>query len=124
MKDKLIGSGITRTRRKETHFTASLLMMALVVISVSLLSVSFLVHRPVGADTEASATTEVASPEASAERTGVPSGEAGTECSEDWIEPISILPYAGHSFAYGGFFIAEAMWDLTGVKDDGCLSEM
>lgn len=94
MKEKMIGSGIGRIRRKDNQFTLSLLMFALLVTSVTLLAVAFLVHQPVGADSVQPGITDVASPDADAVAAAAPHDETGIECLDDRIEPVSILPYS------------------------------
>ena len=124
MNEKMTGSDMHRIDSKDKQLTLSLMMLGLVGISATLLAAAFLIHQPVGADTAQPGITEVASLETEAEATWALDVATASECVDDIIGPMPILPYADHSFAYGGFYIAEAMWQLMGVDGKNCLQEM
>ena len=106
---------------RDKHLTRSLMVLAVVAISMYALAVAFLLDQPVGADSTQPAITEAASLESDV--AGDTDIGTGSECVDNMIDPIAVLPYAGQSFAYGGFYLAEAVRGLMEGEGGACLQE-
>ena len=97
------------------------MVLAVVAISMYALAVAFLLDQPVGADSGQAngngGTALETEPAASA------AAKSNAQCVDNMIDPIAVLPYAGQSFAYGGFYLAEAVRGLMEGEGGGCLQE-
>ena len=123
MREKMTRPSMSGSGLRDKHFTLSLMVLAVVAISMYVLSVALLLDQSVSADGAQSGGTEDAFGEIESEGAAASGEVTSSECVEEMIDPIVVLQYAGHSLAYGGFHLADGMRQMM-AEGGACLQEM